>query len=106
MPGDELQDDALARSNLLELAHLGRAAEELLREPLIERWFADLNRALLAEMRQGSRDDAAHWHDMMDCVDRLRDVLDTYIKKGELAAKRLRAMQPQNAATHFLRRRA
>lgn len=98
---DEPQDDALARSNLLELAHLGRAAEELLHEPLIERWFADLNRALVAELRQGTREEAAHWHDMLDCVDRLRDVLDIYIRKGEMAAKRLRSTQPE--ATGFSR---
>ena len=81
----------ISEQELLAQAQLGRSADELLREPLIERWFQDTQAAVLGMFAEGPREDAGHWHDVLQNMKRLRDTMDVYMRTGAIAAERLRA---------------
>ena len=97
-----------SEQELLALAQLGRSAEELLAEPFIARWFDDTETAMLAMMRDGTPEEAPHWHRMMDALDKLRGTLDHYLRTGALAAKQLKETNhPLEQLSRFkFRRRA
>lgn len=101
-----MNESPQTEQELLARAQLGRSAEELLAEPFIDRWFTDTQNALLAMLREGTPEDAAHWHRMMDAVDKLRATLDHYLRTGALATRELQEkMHPLEQLSRFKFRR-
>lgn len=85
--------DGATDQQLMKLAYEGRKAQELFEDPHIRQYFRDLEVAIYGMLRAGTPEDAAHWHRMLDCADKLRDVWAEYIRTGAIAVEKLKERQ-------------
>lgn len=78
---------------LVEQVNTGRKAEELLNEPLIIRWFADVDATIIECLRRCDPRDArelAHWAAMLEAQTLQKKAFATYMQTGNIAASQLK----------------
>lgn len=84
----------LTEQELLEQVNTGRNAEELMAEPLMARWFHDVDETVVACIREASRmgndEEFAHWSRMLQAIELHQKALVHYMQTGQVAARTLR----------------
>lgn len=90
---DQPKTDNASDQLLLRYATEGRTAQELYEDPHVRQYFRELEVVIFGMLRAGKPEEAAHWHRMLDCVDKLRDVWFEHVRTGMIAADKLKERQ-------------